>query len=131
MLLVKEAVCAAWGWTWLEVLAQDLRYGARMLRRNPGFAAVAIVTLALGIGVNTAMFSIFDAVGLQPLPVKDGGRLMAIFQTFHGRYSRYMYGNSYLLSCPEFLHYSTPNQVFTETAATALLGSVIMAGSPP
>jgi predicted permease len=59
-------------------LWQDIRYGARALRRRPGFAAVAVVTLALGIGVNTALFTVFDAFALRPLPLKDPARLVYV-----------------------------------------------------
>lgn len=65
---------------WLEVLWSDIRYGLRMLRKNPGFAAVVIITLALGIGANTAVFSAIDAVLLRPLPFPDGDQLMRISQ---------------------------------------------------
>ena len=66
--LVKEDVRAAWGWTRVEQLARDVGFGLRQVRRNPAFSAIAIATLALGIGANTAMFSAVDAVLIRPLP---------------------------------------------------------------
>jgi putative ABC transport system permease protein len=64
-----------------ETLCQDAHYGWRQLKRRPGFTAVAVVTLALGIGANTAIFSILDAVLLRPLPYKDSDRLVAVWST--------------------------------------------------
>lgn len=76
--LVKEVTRDMWGWIALEQLAQDLRYGLRSLRKTPGVAVVAILTFALGIGVNTAMFTVINAVMLRPLPFPEPGRLVDV-----------------------------------------------------
>lgn len=76
---VKENTRAAWGWTRVEDLICDAGYGLRQIRRNPAFSAIAIATLALGIGGITAMFSAVDAVLIRPLPYADAGRLVMIW----------------------------------------------------
>src|SRR6185437_15960984 len=81
---VKETYRERRGLPWIETLLRDLKYGLRMLRRSPGVTAVAILSLALGIGANTALFSVVDAVLLKTLPVADPERLL-VFEWRAGR----------------------------------------------
>jgi putative ABC transport system permease protein len=80
----KEEAREARGVTWLDELAGDLRYGVRTLIKNPGFALLAILTLGLGIGANTAIFSVINGVLLKPLPYENGDRLVLIRQSAPG-----------------------------------------------
>src|ERR1700722_540781 len=81
--LVKEQVREMWGWTFLDRLRQDVAYALRGMRKSPGFTATAVISLALGIGANTAIFSLIDAVMLRWLPVRDPQELVQL--TMRGR----------------------------------------------
>ena len=76
--LVREETRAAWGWTLIEQLVQDLRYAARTIRRNPTFTMLAALSLALGIGANTAIYSFMQALLLRPLPVANPEALVVL-----------------------------------------------------
>src|SRR5713101_2149324 len=94
----------------MNTIWQDFRYGARMLLKSPGFTLIAILTLALGIGANTAIFTLLDQVLLRLLPVKDPQRLVPL--TMRGRH----YGNNWggnAISHPMFRDFQNRNEVFS------------------
>jgi hypothetical protein len=81
--LPKERCREMWTFGSLETIGQDVRYGLRILRANPAFTTVAILSLALGIGANTAIFSLIDAILLRDLPVRDPGQLVEVMPANH------------------------------------------------
>jgi len=78
--LVRDQARANWSWASLETLLHDLRYGIRTLRRSPGFAAIAVLVMGLGIGANVALFTVVRSVLLKPLPYRDPGRLALVYE---------------------------------------------------
>jgi len=106
---VKEEVRDIRTGAWLDSLLQDLHYGARMLRKNPAFTAIALLTLALGIGANTAIFSVVNAVLLRPLPYANPQQLIAIKESSQrvGVHST---------SYPDFLDWRTQSKTISQMA---------------
>ncbi len=110
---IQERFYEAHRWLWLDDLIRDVSYGLRQLRRNPGFTAVAVVTLALGIGANTGIFSLLDSVLLKTLPVKDPQGLVTIrLPDPHGGYN----GISY----PTFEYFRNHNRVLSGIFASSI-----------
>ena len=98
----------------MENFLQNIRYGARILLKKPGFTLIAVVTLALGIGANTAIFSVVNAVLLRPLPYPEPDRLMWVGQVYNG--------NQQAAGEPKFLFWREHNQSFEALAATSGFG---------
>ena len=109
--------------TMMTDLRQDVLYGLRMLRRNPGFTAVAVLTLALGIGANTAIFSVVNAVMLRPLPFEEPDRLVYVWESNPGRgWPRFS------VSPPNFMDWRVQNLSF-ENLAAYNSGTSVLTGS--
>jgi putative ABC transport system permease protein len=102
---------------------QDFRYAARTLRKNPGFALVAIFTLALGIGANTAIFSVVNAVLLRPLPFTDADRLVDLSESYPGGFGS--------VSVPDFEDWRRQSDVFDGIAAYAFRSFNLQGGESP
>ena len=110
---VKENYRGRRGIPWFETLLQDLCFGLRMLRKNPGFTAVAILTLALGIGANTAIFSVVNAVLFESLAYKDPERLVYVWSTMISQGLP-----TFASSAPDFREWRDRNTVFVDMAAS-------------
>jgi predicted permease len=111
--LVQEATREMWGWNSLERLWQDVRYALRGMRRTPGFTAVAVVSLALGIGANTAIFSLINTLMLRMLPVEHPGQLVELLFKAPGQ------DHFNAFSLQSYQHYREHNHVFSGLIASA------------
>jgi len=115
-MLLREKSHMAWGWEWFESFVQDTAYGSRAMLRSPALTIVALLSLALGIGANTAIFSLLDAVMLRSLPLKDPAQLILLGK---GNASGITddFARTQLYSYPFFRRMRGENQVFSDTAA--------------
>ncbi|HYL69317.1 MAG TPA: ABC transporter permease [Candidatus Limnocylindria bacterium] len=109
---------------WAEQLAQDLRYSARVLIKSPGFAAIVLVTLALGIGANTTVFSVVNGVLFKPLPFSEPDRLYML-------YEKTPTSQTYSVSYPNFLDWQRGNETFSSMAAFRKDNFVLMGEGRP
>src|SRR5499425_523193 len=129
---IKEASREAWCFLSLETTWRDLHYGARALAKNPGFTAVAVLAIALGIGVNTGIFSVLNGVALKLLPVPSAQQIVSVDQVIHGKVPRNVEGEPGLFSYSEYKNYRANNHVFSGLLAYApFLGDVPLGGEIP
>ena len=148
LLRLREQSREAWGWTWLDRLAQDLSYAARSLARSPGFTLTAVLVLAIGIGVNVAAFSLFNMLALEPMPVRDPDSLVRLERrsprdytsempyvsaTFYGKHAKSLKAMIAVLGVPPMqidddlqgtsASFTTPNY-FSELGTVAAAGTL-------
>jgi putative ABC transport system permease protein len=110
--LAREDARAVWTWPSIDRVSQDVRYGARLLKTHPGFAATAILTLAVGIGATTTVFSVVEAEIWKPLPFPDAHRLVALYTTGPGPSA-----SQDTVSAAEFIDWRSQSRAFEDLAA--------------
>src|SRR5215469_792321 len=109
--LLREQAREAWGWTWIDRLLQDVRFGMRTLVRSPGFSAAAVMVLAVGIGVNVAAFGLFNMFVLKPLPVRDPDTLVRLERIAPGSFAS-------SVAYPSILFYRNHAKTLSEVLAS-------------
>jgi len=129
--LAKDDSRSAWVYRWMDDLAKDIRFGIRMLLKNRGFSAIAVISLALGFGLNTTIFTVVNAVLLNPLPVRDVSRLVQL-DTIDAK-TKVTQANAIKMgmSFPNFQDYRRQNEVFTDLAAWFALPLTWSGGAEP
>jgi macrolide transport system ATP-binding/permease protein len=127
----KEVCREASRFVWLEVTWRDLGYGTRTLGKNPEFTIVAVLAIALGIGVNTGIFSVLNGVALKPLPVPEAEQIVSVDQILHGKFQRNLHGEPGLFSYSEYKNYRENNHVFSGLLAYAPFLEATLGGDSP
>ncbi len=117
--LMEEDSRAVWRWAAIEDFFMDVRFGARMLRKNPGFAAVAIVTLALGIAANSTIFSMVSGWMLRPPSIKDPGRVVMISSTNPAKGLGWGWDRN-PVSVPDFIAWREQSHAFEDMVASQI-----------
>jgi predicted permease len=116
--LLRDQARSTWSWNWLEIAVRDIRYGARTLTRSPGFTIIAVLVMALGIGATTSLFTIVRAVLLKPLPFRDPGNLVMVYEHF-----RASIGNNFNVVAPgDFRDWREKTHAFQDMAAWRTYG---------
>ncbi|HTV04541.1 MAG TPA: ABC transporter permease [Acidobacteriaceae bacterium] len=110
--VLRDEARETWSWYWLEKFWRDVRYGARTLRRSPGFSLMAVLVMALGIGATTALFTIVQNVLLKPLPFRDPGKLVMVYEHFREGDTPYN-----VVSPADFLEWKQQTHGFQDMAA--------------
>jgi putative ABC transport system permease protein len=123
---VKEETREVWSFIWLEQFLQDIRFGVRMLRKSPGFTAVAVLTLALGIGANTAVFSTMNAFLIRPLPFPKSEDLVSVYEN---NLSAGL--NQFAVAGPKYLDWREQNSVFQDMGALSAGELNLTGGAEP
>ena len=120
--LLRDQARSQWSWNGLEKFLRDLRYGARTLSRSPGFAIIAILVMALGIGATASLFTIVNAVLLKPLPFRDPGRLVMVYEHFRASTSNSAGFNYNWVSAADFNEWRQHSHSFQDMAAWRYTG---------
>lgn len=127
VLRAEESVREAWGWSWLECISQDLRHALRSMRKNTGFTLAVILSIGIGVGANSAMFSVMNGVLLQPIEFRDSGRLVQVWEHPTGGVNGRAQGSG-----PDFSDFRDQNTSFEHLTAVlpAFTFPVSGAGDP-
>jgi macrolide transport system ATP-binding/permease protein len=112
----------------MQILWQDIRYGLRILGRSPGFTAIAVLAIALGIGANTGIFTVLNGAALRMLPIPSAGQVVSVDQVFHGSVNRNVHGEPTMFSYSEYEDYRANNHVFSGLLAYEPFLSATLAG---